>query len=74
MDVPHWKELMQLVAYAPPLLLGIAISAVGLSTDLKALRGFGWRPFAVGGLGALVVALVGLGAVKTVERFRTAKD
>ena len=41
-------------------LLGTAMSAVGLSTAASSLQGVGWRPFAVGGAGALVVGFSGL--------------
>eukprot|EP00978_Attheya_sp_CCMP212_P028850 scaffold100722_cov45-Attheya_sp.AAC.1 len=39
--------------------LGTAMAAVGLSTSASTLRGVGWRPFAVGGAGALVVGGTG---------------
>lgn len=39
--------------------LGTAMAGVGLSTSLDSLRGVGWRPFAVGGSGALVVGGTG---------------
>ena len=39
--------------------LGTAMAAVGLSTSAKSLRGVGWKPFAVGGAGALAVGGTG---------------
>lgn len=39
--------------------LGTAMAAVGLSTSADSLRGVGWRPFAVGASGALVVGGTG---------------
>ena len=39
--------------------LGTAMAGIGLSTSLSSLRGVGWRPFAVGGAGALVVGGTG---------------
>ncbi|KAL7544280.1 hypothetical protein ACHAWF_007664 [Thalassiosira exigua] len=39
--------------------LGTAMAGVGLSTSLDSLKGVGWRPFAVGGSGALVVGGTG---------------
>ena len=39
--------------------LGSAMAGVGLSTSLDSLKGVGWRPFAVGGSGALVVGGTG---------------
>ena len=40
-------------------LLGTAMAGVGLSTDKSSLQGVGWKPFAVGGAGALVVGGTG---------------
>lgn len=39
--------------------LGTAMAGVGLSTSVSSLRGVGWRPFAVGAAGALVVGGTG---------------
>jgi uncharacterized integral membrane protein (TIGR00698 family) len=39
--------------------LGTAMAGVGLSTSASSLRGVGWKPFAVGGAGALVVGGTG---------------
>ncbi len=40
-------------------LLGTAMAGVGLGTSASSLRGVGWKPFAVGGAGALVVGGTG---------------
>ena len=42
------------------ILLGTAMAGVGLSTSASSLRGVGWKPFAVGGAGALVVGGTGV--------------
>lgn len=39
--------------------LGTAMAGVGLSTSASSLKGVGWKPFAVGGTGALVVGGTG---------------
>jgi uncharacterized integral membrane protein (TIGR00698 family) len=39
--------------------LGTAMAGVGLSTSTSSLKGVGWKPFAVGGAGALTVGGVG---------------
>lgn len=39
--------------------LGTAMAGVGLSTNLSSLKGVGWKPFAVGLSGALVVGGTG---------------
>ena len=35
------------------------MAGVGLSTSVSSLKGVGWQPFAVGGVGALVVGGTG---------------
>ncbi len=40
--------------------LGIAMGGVGLSTDLRKFRAMGWKPLYVGGLAALLVAVLAL--------------
>lgn len=42
-------------------LIAVALSAIGLSTDLPALRRAGWRPLALGGLLWVVVSASSLG-------------
>ena len=44
--------------------LGTAMAGVGLSTSVYSLKGVGWRPFAVGGAGTMVVGGTGF-AVST---------
>ena len=44
-------------------LLGTAMAGVGLSTSASSLRGVGWKPFAVGGAGALEHHITGLGVI-----------
>jgi uncharacterized integral membrane protein (TIGR00698 family) len=39
--------------------LGTAMAGVGLCTSASSLKGVGWKPFAVGGSGALVVGATG---------------
>jgi len=39
--------------------LGTAMAGVGLSTSASSLKGVGWKPFAVGGAGAMAVGGVG---------------
>jgi len=52
------------------LLLGTGLAAVGLSVDLKAFRGAGVAPFAVGALGASIVGGVGLATALLVASMR----
>ncbi len=46
--------------------LGTAMAGVGLSTSASSLKGVGWKPFAVGGAGALVVGGTGFAVASMV--------
>jgi uncharacterized membrane protein YadS len=46
--------------------LGTAMAAVGLSTSASSLKGVGWKPFAVGASGALVVGGTGFAVASMV--------
>jgi uncharacterized integral membrane protein (TIGR00698 family) len=50
-----------------PLLLATAVAALGLSTDLKALRARGGAPLILGGASTLFIALLGLAGVALLE-------
>jgi uncharacterized membrane protein YadS len=59
-DVEVYSQIMNWIGndlskYA----LGTAMAGVGLSTSASSLQGVGWKPFAVGGAGALVVGGTG---------------
>ena len=59
-DVEVYKAAMDFIGndvskYA----LGTAMAGVGLSSSASSLKGVGWKPFAVGGSGALVVGGTG---------------
>jgi uncharacterized integral membrane protein (TIGR00698 family) len=51
---------------ATPFLLAMATAAMGLETDIRKLMAKGFRPFLLGGLASIFVALLALTLVKTV--------
>ena len=61
-DAGAWSRATSTMGdvWASRWLLGTAMAAVGLNTNLAVFRGVGLRPFFVGLAGALVVGLVGL--------------
>eukprot|EP00055_Hartaetosiga_balthica_P004655 m.12562 g.12562 ORF g.12562 m.12562 type:complete len:465 (+) comp4017_c0_seq1:70-1464(+) len=61
MDPALWNESISFIGsdLGSHYLLGTAMAAVGLSTSLSALKGVGWRPFAVGLTGSLFVSGTG---------------
>ncbi|MBM3781591.1 MAG: putative sulfate exporter family transporter [Acidobacteria bacterium] len=70
-DAAGWSRATALVGdvWASRWLLGTAMAAVGLNTNLAVFRGVGLRPFIVGLMGALVVGLVGLIAAVVCGQF-----
>ena len=55
-----WQTALNLIGKdCSQVLLGTAMAGVGWSTSLESLRGVGWKPFAVGGTGAMVVGTTG---------------
>jgi len=44
--------------------LAIAMAAIGLGTNLRTLRGLGWRPLAVGFAAALTTGAVAVGLIR----------
>lgn len=54
-----WQQLYGSVStVSATFLLGAAMAGVGLSTDLKKLKGLGMKPFFIGLIAALSVSLV----------------
>ena len=43
-----------------PIMMGASVAALGLGTDLRALRARGWRPLLLGGGATLFIAAIGL--------------
>lgn len=70
-DAARWAALTKTLGdyWASQLLLGTAMAAVGLNTNFAVLRGVGFKPFAVGMAGALVVGGVGLTMALIFGRF-----
>ncbi|KAJ1637043.1 hypothetical protein T492DRAFT_860750 [Pavlovales sp. CCMP2436] len=48
------------------------MAGVGLSVNVAVFSGVGWRPFAVGGAGAVLVGTTGLAAAMLAARVRAA--
>jgi uncharacterized integral membrane protein (TIGR00698 family) len=61
-DAAAWGNLTNNIGdyWASRILLGTAMAAVGLNTNLSVFRGVGLKPFVVGMAGALAVGTVGL--------------
>jgi uncharacterized membrane protein YadS len=58
-----WKEIHGTVKGWAEVLMVVALAGVGLSTDLRSLKGLGAKPFMVGLIAALVVGIVSYVAI-----------
>lgn len=76
LDEAQWSAACEFVGgdLGTKALLPTAMAAVGLSVRAEAFRGVGWRPFAVGGLGAALVGSAGLACALLSVRLRAALE
>ena len=59
-----WKETIQTIKFSSKIFLTMAMSAIGLSTNLKDLKTMGFKPFVVG---FIAMTTVGLVSILTIE-------
>ena len=71
LDADAWASLTRDLGdfWASQILLGTAMAAVGLSTNFAVFKGVGFKPFAVGMAGAIVVGAVGMTLAILLGRF-----
>lgn len=60
------KPALDLGRFLTPLMLGASVAALGLSTDLRAIRERGMRPLLLGILSSLFIAALALAGVKLI--------
>ncbi len=67
----QWASITRQIGdyWASQILLGTAMAAVGLNTNFAVFKGVGFKPFAVGMAGALVVGVVGMTMAVIFGRF-----
>jgi uncharacterized membrane protein YadS len=68
-DAETWQGIYTLVKTWAGNLLVVALAGVGLSTDFRAFRGLGAKPFLVGLAAALAVGAVSFLAISLLARF-----
>ncbi|HYB94257.1 MAG TPA: putative sulfate exporter family transporter [Vicinamibacterales bacterium] len=70
-DADRWTAITRSLGdyWASQILLGTAMAAVGLNTNVAVFKGVGLKPFAVGMAGALVVGAVGMTLAIVFGRF-----
>ena len=64
LDRPLWIQFLGAMDHASTWFLTVVMAAVGLSTDFASLRRLGLRPFFVGLSAAIIVGVVGFGAIR----------
>jgi uncharacterized integral membrane protein (TIGR00698 family) len=71
LSAAQWTSITRSLGdfWASQILLGTAMAAVGLNTNFAVFKGVGFKPFAVGMAGALVVGAVGMTMAVIFGRF-----
>ena len=54
----YWKEVINFIKISSKIFLGMAMAAIGLSTNLKDISVMGYKPFIVGFIAMLTVGIV----------------
>ena len=54
----NWVEIIDFIKVSSKIFLTMAMSAIGLSTNLKDIRSMGYKPFVVGFIAMLTVGVV----------------
>jgi uncharacterized membrane protein YadS len=55
-----WQNSISIIKDSAKIFLSMAMAAVGLSTNLKALKSMGYKPFVVGFIAMVTVGLVSI--------------
>ena len=61
----NWIETINFIEICSKIFLTMAMAAIGLSTNLKDIRGMGFRPFIVGFIAMLTVGVISLLTIET---------
>ena len=54
----NWEDIINFIKFSSKIFLTMAMAAIGLSTNLKDIRGMGYKPFIVGFAAMLTVGIV----------------
>ena len=54
----NWEDIIDFIKFSSKIFLTMAMAAIGLSTNLKDIRGMGYKPFIVGFAAMLTVGIV----------------
>jgi uncharacterized membrane protein YadS len=62
----NWNDVIDIIKFSSKIFLTMAMSAIGLSTNLKDIKNMGYKPFIVGFIAMLTVGIV---CVITIESY-----
>ena len=65
----NWIETVKIIKILSKIFLTMAMAAIGLSTNLKDLKGIGYKPFIVGFIAMLTVGIVSILTIESYIKF-----
>ena len=65
----NWIETVKIIKILSKIFLTMAMAAIGLSTNLKDLKGMGYKPFIVGFIAMLTVGIVSILTIESYIKF-----
>ena len=65
----NWIETVKIIKISSKIFLTMAMAAIGLSTNLKDLKGIGYKPFIVGFIAMLTVGIVSILTIESYIKF-----
>ncbi len=65
----NWMNMIDFIAVSSKISLTMAMGAIGLSTNLKDIKGMGYRPFIVGFIAMLTVGIISISTIEIYLKF-----
>jgi len=65
----NWINMIDFIAMSSKIFLTMAMGAIGLLTDLKDIKGMGYRPFIVGFIAMLTVGIISISTIGIYLKF-----
>ena len=65
----NWTNMVDFIAVSSKIFLTMAMGAIGLSTNLKDIKGMGYRPFIVGFIAMLTVGIISISTIEIYLKF-----
>ena len=65
----NWINMIDLITVSSKIFLTMAMGAIGLLTDLKDIKGMGYKPFIVGFIAMLTVGIISISTIEIYLKF-----